>query len=68
MTHEQREFTPGPKELVFAIRPDTDFKEMVSQLEKILTIPELPDFRGCAPCFSGLDRFVLQSRVLERFG
>jgi hypothetical protein len=64
---EQREFEPGTKELVFAIRPDTDFKTIVSHLEKILTLPELPGIRGCSPCFSGLDRFVLESRVLERF-
>jgi hypothetical protein len=67
MPLEKREFTLGPKELVFQIRPDTDFKTMVAQLEKILTIQKLPDFGGCSPCFSGLDRFVIQSKVLERF-
>jgi hypothetical protein len=64
---EMRQLQPGPKEFVFAVRPDTDFKSIVAQLEKILTIPELEGFGGCSPCFSGLDRFVLQSRVLERF-
>ena len=64
---EHREFTPGIKEVMLAVRPESDFKEIVRQLEHILTIPELPGVRGCAPCFSGLDRFVLQSRILERF-
>lgn len=67
MKDERRMRASGPKELVFAISPDSDFKSIVGQLEKILTFPELPDFRGCSPCLSGLDRFVLESRVLERF-
>ncbi len=57
----------GYKELVIQVRPDMEFRELVKQLEQVLTLPELPDFRGCAPCLSGLDRFVLQSRILERF-
>lgn len=64
---EQREFSPGPKEIVFAVRPDTDFKTLVRELEQILTIPKMPDFGGCSPCFSGLDKFVLHSRILEHF-
>jgi hypothetical protein len=57
----------GPKQIVLQVRPDTDFKSLVKQLELILTIPELPDFRGCSPCLSGLDKFVVQSHVLEQF-
>jgi len=57
----------GYKELAIQVRPDTDFQSLVKQLEIVLTLPELPDFRGCAPCLSGLDKFVLQSKILERF-
>ena len=57
----------GYKEVVIQVRPNTEFAELVKHLELVLTLPELPDFPGCSPCLSGLDRFVLQSRILERF-
>jgi hypothetical protein len=58
-THE------GVKELVIALRPDTDFSTIVKFLEKVLVVPELPGVRGCSPCLSGLDRLVLRNSVLE---
>ena len=56
----------GTKSLSFVIEPDTGFEEMVGILKEALTVPHLPGVKGCAPCFSGLDRFVLLSRVLEQ--
>jgi hypothetical protein len=56
----------GTKELSFVIEPDTGFDQMIGILKEALTIPHLPGVKGCAPCFSGLDRFVLLSKVLER--
>ena len=44
---------------------DTSFDEIVSILKVSLTIPELPGFRGCRPCLSGLDRFVIQDLVMR---
>jgi hypothetical protein len=56
----------GTKELSFVIEPDTGFEAMIGILKEALTVPHLPGVKGCAPCFSGLDRFVLLSKVLER--
>ena len=44
---------------------NTSFDEIVSILKVSLTIPELPGFRGCRPCLSGLDRFVIQDLVMR---
>ena len=44
---------------------DTSFDDIVSILKVSLTIPELPGFRGCRPCLSGLDRFVIQDLVMR---
>jgi hypothetical protein len=38
---------------------------MVKVLEKALTFEEFPGFSGCRPCFSGLDRFTIASRILQ---
>ena len=57
----------GTKEISFVIDPDTGFDQMIGILKEALTVPHLPGVKGCAPCFSGLDRFVLLSKVLERY-
>jgi hypothetical protein len=57
----------GTKELSFVIEPDTRFEDMIGILKEALTVPHLPGVKGCAPCFSGLDRFVLMSRVLQKY-
>ena len=57
---------PGTKTLSIALKADTDFKTIVSYLEKTLVVPEIPGVRGCDPCLSGLDRLVLESTILER--
>ena len=46
------------------IAADTSFKDLIKQLEIVLTLPKDIAPRGCAPCLSGLDRFVLESKVL----
>ena len=56
---------PGPKELVLALGRDQPFDEMVKVLEKALTFEEFPGVSGCRPCFSGLDRFTIASRILQ---
>jgi hypothetical protein len=50
-------------ELRLAIAPDTPFEEIVAVLKQTLTVPELPGFRGCRPCLSGLDRFIVEDIV-----
>jgi hypothetical protein len=55
----------GISEMRLALAPDTSFKDIVAVLEKTLTIPELPGIRGCRPCLSGLDRFVIEDLVMR---
>jgi len=50
------------------IASDTSFKDLVKHLEVVLTLPKEIAPRGCAPCLSGLDRFVLESEILQRIG
>jgi hypothetical protein len=55
----------GVSEVRLALAPNTPFKDIVAALEKTLTIPELPGIRGCRPCLSGLDRFVIEDLVMR---
>jgi hypothetical protein len=55
----------GVSEVRLALAPDTSFKDIVATLEKTLTIPDLPGIRGCRPCLSGLDRFVIEDLVMR---
>jgi hypothetical protein len=56
--------THGVRHITVAVESTTSFKDLVSILEKTLVVPELPGVRGCAPCLSGLDRFVLEDPAL----
>lgn len=65
MGYELDEKRPGIREVNLAISNDTDFETLVKVLRETLVVPDLPGVRGCAPCLSGLDRFVLQSDILR---
>jgi hypothetical protein len=41
------------------------FDEIVAVLKQTLTVPELPGVRGCRPCLSGLDRFIIQDLAMR---
>ena len=56
---------PGVKEIVVAI-PDVGFDEIVDILRRVWTVPDLPGVRGCAPCRSGLDRFVIEDPAFRQ--
>lgn len=56
----------GVKELTLVLEPDMSFDRIVKVLQEVLVVPELPGIRGCRPCLSGLDRFIIQSNVLTR--
>lgn len=56
--------TQGMKQMVIALNDNTNFKDLVNILERVLTVPELPGIKGCAPCLSGLDRLVIENPVL----
>lgn len=59
-----RKPTQGVKHLTLALNDNTSFKDLTHMLERVLTIPELPGIKGCAPCLSGLDRIVIENPVL----
>ncbi len=65
MAYELEKPRPGIREVNLAVSKDTDFDTLVKVLRETLVVPELPGVRGCAPCLSGLDRFVLQSDILR---
>lgn len=50
-------------ELHLALKSNTSFDDLVKTLRVTLTIPELPGFKGCRPCLSGLDRFLIEDIV-----
>jgi hypothetical protein len=54
-------------ELSIRLAPDTKFEEIVKVLEQVLTLPKLPGFGGCQPCFSGLDRAVFENPAIRQF-
>lgn len=55
------------KEMRIAVG-DLEFDEIVEILRKAWTVPELPGLKGCAPCRSGLDRFVIEDIVQSQIG
>jgi hypothetical protein len=50
----------GPSLISYRLAADTPFDELVKHLEVALTLPPVGRFKGCAPCLSGLDRFVFE--------
>jgi hypothetical protein len=57
---------PGTREITFSVASNTSFGDLVGIMKEVLTLPELPGIKGCRPCLSGLDRFALVSRVLDK--
>jgi hypothetical protein len=55
--------TPQVREIRLALSSDMPFDKIVDVLKQTLTIPELPGLKGCRPCLSGLDRFVIEDIV-----
>ncbi len=55
----------GISEFRLSLHPDTKFDDIVAALKQTLTIPELPGLRGCRPCLSGLDRFVIEDIAMR---
>jgi hypothetical protein len=52
-------------EVRLALEPDMPFDDIVATLKETLTVPELPGIRGCRPCLSGLDRFIIEDIALR---
>jgi len=53
-------------EIRLALQPNMPFNEIVAVLKETLTVPELPGIRGCRPCLSGLDRFIIEDIAMRR--
>lgn len=53
----------GMAEMRLSLPTDAKFDDIVAALKAVLTIPELPGFKGCRPCLSGLDRFIVEDIV-----
>ena len=58
--------TPQVREIRLALSSDMPFDKIVDALKQTLTVPELPGLKGCRPCLSGLDRFVIEDIVNGR--
>lgn len=52
-------------EIRLSLKQDMAFDDIVAALKVTLTIPELPGFKGCRPCLSGLDRLVIDDIVMR---
>jgi hypothetical protein len=52
-------------EMRLSVSPNMPFDDLVAMLKLTLTVPELPNFKGCRPCLSGLDRFVIEDIAMK---
>jgi hypothetical protein len=52
-------------EIRLSLAADSSFDDIVATLKETLTVPELPGLRGCRPCLSGLDRFILEDIAMK---
>lgn len=52
-------------EMRVSIDSQLPFDQIVALLKVVLTVPELPGVRGCRPCLSGLDRFIIEDIVMK---
>lgn len=52
-------------EMHVALTSSTSFDDLVAALKVTLTVPELPGFKGCRPCLSGLDRFIIEDIAMR---
>jgi hypothetical protein len=56
---------PGVSEIRLALTSNTDFDSLVKVLREVLVVPELPGIKGCRPCLSGLDRFIIEDPAMR---
>ena len=52
-------------ELRLSVNPQMPFEDLVALLKETLTVPELPGLKGCRPCLSGLDRFIIEDIAMK---
>lgn len=52
-------------EVRLSVAPDMPFDDLVTLLKQTFTVPDLPGIKGCRPCLSGLDRFVIEDIAIK---
>ena len=52
-------------ELRVSVQSNMPFDQLVSILKETLTVPDLPGVKGCRPCLSGLDKFILEDIAMR---
>jgi hypothetical protein len=53
------------REITLAVG-DLEFDRIVEILRQVWTVPELPGVKGCDPCRSGIDRFVIEDPAFRK--
>lgn len=64
-TTTSRKKAAAISEVRLSVSSTMPFEDLVSLLKQTLTVPELPNFKGCRPCLSGLDRFVIEDIAMK---
>ena len=65
MAEEKLRHATQVREISLAVG-NVNFDEIVDILRKVWTVPELPGIKGCDPCRSGLDRFVIEDPAFRK--
>jgi hypothetical protein len=65
MAEEKLRHATQVREISLAVG-NVNFDEIVDILRKVWTVPELPGVKGCDPCRSGLDRFVIEDPAFRK--
>ncbi len=47
---------------------NSSFEDIVAILKQTLTVPELPGFKGCRRCLSGLERLIVEDIAMQGIG
>ena len=53
------------REITLAVG-DIEFTKIVNILRKAWVVPDLPGIKGCHPCRSGIDRFVIEDPAFRK--
>lgn len=53
------------REITLAVG-NVGFDQIVEILRRAWTVPELPGVKGCDPCRSGIDRFVIEDPAFRK--
>lgn len=57
--------TAQVREITLAVG-NVEFEKIVDILRKVWVVPDLPGVKGCHPCRSGIDRFVIEDPAFRK--